>query len=34
MISGDNIHTAMECAKKAAILNEGEEQVEYVCMTG
>lgn len=34
MISGDNLYTAMECAKKAGILNEGEERMDKVCMTG
>ena len=34
MISGDNIYTAIECAKKAGILVEGEDKVDKSCMTG
>lgn len=34
MISGDNIHTAIACAKKAGILLEGEERIDKVCMNG
>ena len=29
MISGDNKYTAIECAKKAGILKEGEENVQF-----
>jgi magnesium-transporting ATPase (P-type) len=34
MISGDNIQTAISAAKKAGIINEGDEDKEKVCMTG
>jgi magnesium-transporting ATPase (P-type) len=34
MISGDNMFTAIECAKKAGILNEGEDKMDKVCLTG
>lgn len=34
MISGDNLETAIACAKKAGILQEGEEKVPFRCMTG
>jgi Ca2+ transporting ATPase len=34
MISGDNLYTAIECAKLAGILNEGEERMDKVCMIG
>ena len=34
MISGDNIETAISAAKKARILEEGEENVPMRCMTG
>jgi len=34
MISGDNIYTAIEAAKRAGILSEGEETVDKVCMLG
>lgn len=34
MISGDNLYTAIECAKLAGILNEGEERMDKVCMLG
>lgn len=34
MISGDNLETAIATAKKAGILQEGEEKVPYRCMTG
>lgn len=34
MISGDNIETAIACAKKAGILQEHEEDVPMRCMTG
>lgn len=34
MISGDNLHTAIACAKMAGILMEGEENVPMRCMTG
>lgn len=34
MISGDNLETAIAAAKKAGILQEGEEKVPYRCMTG
>lgn len=34
MISGDNKYTAIECAKRAGILKEGEEKTELVAMDG
>lgn len=34
MISGDNLETAIFAAKKAGILQEGEEKVPFRCMTG
>jgi len=34
MISGDNVHTAIKCAIKAGILEEGQETEPNVCMTG
>jgi len=34
MISGDNLHTAIAAAIKAGILAEGDEHVQYRCMTG
>lgn len=34
MISGDNINTAFYCAKKAGIIQEGEEMHENVCING
>jgi magnesium-transporting ATPase (P-type) len=34
MISGDNIYTAMACAKKAGIIFEGDEDVHMRCMLG
>lgn len=34
MVSGDNLETAIACAKKAGILLEGEEKAEMRCMTG
>ena len=34
MISGDNIHTAIACALKAGIIQEGDEQVPMRCMLG
>lgn len=34
MISGDNLETAIACAKKAGILAEGEENVPMRCMNG
>lgn len=34
MISGDNIHTAIACAIKAGILQEGDENVPMRCMNG
>jgi magnesium-transporting ATPase (P-type) len=34
MISGDNLETAIYAAKKAGILQEGEERVPFRCMTG
>jgi magnesium-transporting ATPase (P-type) len=34
MISGDNLYTAIEAAKKAGILQEGEENIDKVCMLG
>lgn len=34
MISGDNLETAIAAAKKAGILQEGEEKVPFRCMTG
>ena len=34
MISGDHIETAIVCAKNAGILEEGEQNAEFRCMTG
>lgn len=34
MISGDNIHTAIDAARKAGILKDGEDKVDKVCMLG
>ena len=34
MLSGDNLYTAIECAKKAGILKEGDERQDKVCLTG
>lgn len=34
MISGDNLQTAIQMAKKAGILQDGDEQVQNACMTG
>ena len=34
MISGDNIHTAIYCAKKAGIIQDGDEKNENICMNG
>jgi len=34
MISGDNMYTAIACAKAAGILEEGEETVDKVVMLG
>ena len=34
MISGDNLETAIQMAKKAGILFEGDEKVPNACMTG
>lgn len=34
MISGDNIYTAIECAKKAGIITEEEGLSKEVCMSG
>ena len=34
MISGDNLYTAIECAKEAGILQQNEESMEKVCMEG
>jgi magnesium-transporting ATPase (P-type) len=34
MISGDNLNTAIICAHRAGILNEGEEKLDKVCMLG
>jgi Ca2+-transporting ATPase len=34
MISGDNMYTAIECAKKTGILSEGEEKLDKVVLTG
>jgi P-type Ca2+ transporter type 2B len=34
MISGDNLYTAIECAKRAGILQAGEEKIDKVCMLG
>ena len=34
MISGDNIHTAIACAIKAGIMQEGDENVPMRCMNG
>ncbi len=34
MISGDNLSTAIICAQRAGILNEGEENLDKVCMLG
>jgi magnesium-transporting ATPase (P-type) len=34
MLSGDNLYTAIDAAKKAGILNEGEEMDDKICMTG
>jgi magnesium-transporting ATPase (P-type) len=34
MISGDNIYTAMHCAKLAGIITEEEMRSKDVCMNG
>ena len=34
MISGDNLETAIQMAKKAGILQEGDDKVANACMTG
>jgi len=34
MISGDNMYTAIDCAKKAGIIREGEEKTSQVVMNG
>lgn len=34
MISGDNLQTAIEIAKRAGILNEGEERTDKAVMEG
>jgi magnesium-transporting ATPase (P-type) len=34
MLSGDNLYTAIDAAKKAGILTEGEEKEDKVCMSG
>lgn len=34
MISGDHLHTAIQCAIKAGIIEAGDEDKEKVCMTG
>jgi len=34
MLSGDNLYTAIDAAKKAGILAEGEENMDKACMLG
>lgn len=34
MLSGDNMYTAIDAAKKAGILTEAEEKEDKACMTG
>jgi magnesium-transporting ATPase (P-type) len=34
MLSGDNLYTAIDAAKKAGILTEAEEKEDKSCMTG
>lgn len=34
MLSGDNLHTAIYCAKQVNILGENEENKPLACMTG
>ncbi len=34
MVSGDNIHTATQCALKAGIIKPGDENQGHICLNG